>query len=67
MNKFTKIIFFLFFSFTLLFLNEIKAEEKLKIGLLVPMTGSNKNLGQSIIKAVKLAVKDIDSNFIEII
>jgi ABC-type branched-subunit amino acid transport system substrate-binding protein len=67
MNKFTKIIFFLLFSFTLLFLNEIKAEEKLKIGLLVPMTGSNKNLGQSIIKAVKLAVKDIDSNFIEII
>ena len=31
------------------------------------MTGSNKNLGQSIIKAVKLAVKDIDSNLIEII
>ena len=31
------------------------------------MTGSNKYIGQSIIKAVRLAVKDIDSNLIEII
>jgi hypothetical protein len=31
------------------------------------MTGMNKDLGQSIIKAVQLAVKDIDSNLIEII
>jgi ABC-type branched-subunit amino acid transport system substrate-binding protein len=31
------------------------------------LTGSNKELGQSIIKAVRLAVKDIDSNSIEII
>jgi|TARA_B110000116_G_C16776395_1_gene556003 hypothetical protein len=67
MNKFIKIIFFLLISWSLLFLNGVKAEEKLKIGLLVPMTGSNKDLGKSIIKAVKLAVKDIDSNFIEII
>ena len=34
---------------------------------MVPLTGSNKNLGQSIIKAVRLAVKDIDNNLIEII
>ena len=31
------------------------------------MTGPNKNLGQSIIKAVRLAVKDIDNSWIEII
>ena len=31
------------------------------------MTGPNKDIGQSIIKAVRLAVKDIDSNLIEII
>ena len=43
------------------------AEEKIKIGLLIPMTGSNKDIGQSIIKAVRLAIKDIDSNLIEII
>ena len=67
MNKFIKIIFFLLLSSSLLFLNTVKAEEKIKIGLLIPMTGLNKDLGQSIIKAVKLAVKDIDSSLIEII
>ncbi len=67
MNKFIKIIIFILLNYSLLFLHVAKAEEKIKIGLLVPMTGSNKNLGQSIIKAVKLAVKDIDSDLIEII
>ena len=67
MNKFIKIIIFLLGIFTLLFLNLVKAEEKIKIGLLVPMTGPNKDLGQSIVKAVKLAIKDIDSDLIEII
>ena len=67
MNKFIRIIFFILFNNSLLFLHTIKAEEKLKIGLLVPITGSNKDIGQSIIKAVQLATKDIDSNLIEII
>jgi hypothetical protein len=67
MNKLTKIIFHIFISLVLSFLNTVTAAEKIKIGLLVPMTGSNKDLGQSIIKAVSLAVKDIDSNLIEII
>ena len=67
MKKIIKIIIFLSGIFSLLFLNFVKAEEKIKIGLLIPMTGSNKNLGQSIIKAVKLALKDIDSDLIEII
>ena len=34
---------------------------------MVPLTGANKELGQSIIKAVRLAVKDINNNSIEII
>ena len=67
MNKFIKIIFFLFLNYLLLFLYAVSAEEKIKIGLLVPMTGLNKDIGQSIIKAVQLAVKDINSNSIEII
>ncbi len=49
-----------------MFFQVLNADEKIKIGLLVPMTGTNKNIGQSIIKAVSLAVKDIDSNLIEI-
>jgi len=67
MNKLTKIIFITFISLILLFSKTVVASEKVKIGLLVPMTGKNKDLGQSIIKAVSLAVKDIDSNLIEII
>jgi len=67
MNKPTKIIIITFLSLFLLFFKTVIASEKIKIGLLVPMTGKNKDLGQSIIKAVSLAVKDIDSDLIEII
>ena len=67
MKRFIKIIFFVLLNFCLLFSYSAKAAEKIKIGLLVPMTGTNKDLGQSIIKAVRLAIKDIDSNLIEII
>ena len=67
MNKLTKIIFITFISLVLLIFKTVAASEKIKIGLLVPMTGKNKDLGQSIIKAVSLAVKDINSDLIEII
>ena len=67
MKKIIKIILFTLLNFSLLFLTVAQSTEKIKIGLLVPMTGSNKELGQSIIKAVRLAVKDINSNQIEII
>ena len=56
MSKFIKIIFFVILNFSLLFSFSTKASEKIKIGLMVPLTGSNKDLGQSIIKAVRLAV-----------
>ena len=67
MNKFIKIIFLNILIFPLLFLNLATASEKLKIGLLIPITGSNKDLGQSIIKAVRLAIKDIDNDLIEVV
>jgi hypothetical protein len=67
MSKFIKIIFFVILNFSLLLSFSTKASEKIKIGLMVPLTGENKELGQSIIKAVRLAVKDIDNNSIEII
>jgi len=63
MTKLIKIIFLSYFS---LFFHAVNAEEKIKIGLLVPMTGDNKEIGESIIKAVRLAVKDIDNDLIEI-
>ena len=43
-------------------LNAAMSQEKIKIGLLIPMTGLDKELGESIIKAVRLAVKDVDSD-----
>ena len=67
MIKFIKIIFLVILNFSLILSFPTQASEKLKIGLMVPLTGPNKDLGQSIIKAVRLAIKDIDSNFIEII
>ena len=67
MNKLTKIILFILLNLILSNLHSYAADEKIKIGLLVPMTGDNKELGQSIIKAVSLAIKDINSNLIEII
>ncbi len=66
MIKLFKILFILKCGLFLLFFQAVSAKEKIKIGLLVPMTGSNKEIGQSIIKAVSLAVKDIDNNLIEI-
>jgi len=66
MATYIKIIFFVT-SFSLLFLSSAISEEKIKIGLLVPMTGPNKDIGQSIIKAVRLAVNDIDNDSIEIV
>jgi ABC-type branched-subunit amino acid transport system substrate-binding protein len=67
MSKFIKIIIFVILNFSLLFTFSTNAAEKIKIGLMVPLTGANKELGQSIIKAVRLAVKDINNNSIEII
>ena len=67
MSKFIKIIFLVILNCSLLLSFSTQASEKLKIGLMVPLSGPNKDLGQSIIKAVRLAIKDIDSNFIEII
>ena len=66
MNKIFKITFIIFLS-VFSFLEKTKANEnKIKIGLLVPITGDNKNLGQLIIKSTRTALEDIDDNKIEI-
>ena len=66
MIKLIKIIYFIFLSLYFLFFQSVNAQEKIKIGLLVPMTGNNKQIGESIIKAVSLAIKDINNDSIEI-
>ena len=66
MIKLIQILLIIKFGVFSLIFQTVSASEKIKIGLLIPMTGSNKEIGQSIIKAVSLAVKDIDNNLIEI-
>jgi len=66
MKKIIKII--LFFAFTLTVLvGKVFANEKIKIGLLVPLSGKNSEIGQSIIKSTRLAVNKINNSSIEII
>jgi len=66
MIKIIKIILLFTLTFSLP-LKEVIAEEKIKIGLLVPLTGKNSEIGQSIIKATRLAINQINNSSIEII
>jgi ABC-type branched-subunit amino acid transport system substrate-binding protein len=59
-------LFLVFFNFFLISGQSISNENKIKIGLLVPLTGDNAKLGKQIIKATWLALKDINSSKIEI-
>ena len=63
----------IFKNFILIFLtiffansNVNSEEEKIKIGVLVPMTGINKEIGQLIIKSTRMALEDINTDFLEI-
>tara|TARA_B100000579_G_scaffold228554_1_gene187147 strand:- start:1026 stop:2180 length:1155 start_codon:yes stop_codon:yes gene_type:complete len=54
------IIYLLNYSYT------FSQNEKIKIGLLVPLSGEHKELGQSIIKSTRMALNDIGTDKIEI-
>jgi hypothetical protein len=66
MNKIIKIILFLFFALSIV-PGTILANNKIKIGLLVPLTGKNSEIGQSIIKSTRLAINTINNASIEIV
>ena len=66
MKKIIKIILLLTLTFSIL-TREAFANERIKIGLLVPLTGKNSEIGQSIIKSTRLAVNKINNLSIEII
>ena len=66
MNKIIKIILFLAFAFSIAPV-ALLANDKIKIGLLVPLTGKNSEIGQSIIKSARLAINTINNASIEII
>jgi hypothetical protein len=65
MIKIIKIILILSFSLLIPY-QKLIANEKIKIGLLVPLTGENAKIGQSIVKATQLAINKIDNSSIEI-
>ena len=62
MNKFFIILFLYICNLFLIVNFSFSDENKVKIGLLVPLSGENKNIGEQIVKATRLALKDIDSN-----
>jgi len=66
MKIFIKIIIFLCLV-SVLNIQKTSAEEKIKIGLLVPTTGQHSEIGKSIIKSVRLAINKIDNPLIEIL
>ena len=66
MKIFIKIIIFLCLI-SVLNIQKVSAEEKIKIGLLVPITGQHSEIGKSIIKSVRLAINKIDNPLIEIL
>jgi len=64
-----KIIKIILLLFLILFApnQRILADGKIKIGLLVPLSGKNAEIGQSIIRATQLAINKINNSSIEII
>ena len=66
MRKIIKIILLLTLTFSIS-VKKIIASEKIIIGLLVPLTGKNSEIGQSIIKSTRLAVNKINNSSIEIV
>ena len=66
MKKIIKIILLLALTFSIS-IGHVFAVEKIKIGLLVPLTGKNSEIGQSIIKSTRLAINKINNTSIEII
>ena len=43
------------------------SSDKIKIGLIVPLSGENSNIGEKIIKSIRMAINKINDNTIEII
>tara|TARA_B100001057_G_scaffold366176_2_gene369447 strand:- start:270 stop:1424 length:1155 start_codon:yes stop_codon:yes gene_type:complete len=66
MYKFFKIIAYVFLNFLSFSTLVLSSENKIKIGLLVPLTGENSEIGKQIIKSTRIAIKDINSENLEI-
>jgi len=66
MNKIFTILYISFCSLFLIIGSASSEDNKVKIGLLVPLTGDNAKIGKQIVKATRLALKDISSEKLEL-
>ena len=55
------------FIFLIIFTLKSYSSEKIKIGLVIILSGENKDLGESVLKSVRLAINDINDDRIQII
>jgi len=60
--KFLSLVIIIFYSFN----QAAFSQEKIKIGLIVPLSGEYSDIGHSILNSVRLAINKIDNNKIEI-
>ena len=58
---YTLLLFLLIISF------KTYAFDKIKIGLVIPLSGENKELGETVLNSVRLAINDINDDNIEIV
>ena len=58
---YTLLLFLLIISF------KTYAFDKIKIGLVIPLSGENKELGETVLKSVRLAINDINDDNIQIV
>tara|TARA_B100000424_G_scaffold262610_1_gene248817 strand:+ start:331 stop:1485 length:1155 start_codon:yes stop_codon:yes gene_type:complete len=66
MNKFFKTLFSIFLIFLFETSNSYTDETKIKIGVLVPLSGENASLGKQIINSIRMALIDINNDNIEV-
>ena len=66
MIKIFRILLILVLNFFIFFNVASSNDNKIKIGLLVPLSGDNAILGKQILNAIQLAIKDINTSQIEI-
>jgi hypothetical protein len=66
MNIIFKYFFYTIFYYLLLMATLTANETKIKIGLLVPLSGDNSQVGNEVVEAVRMALKDINNHQIEI-
>ena len=66
MNKIFIILLLSFYNLIFVVNSSFSGETKVKIGLLVPLSGDKAEVGKQILNATRLALKNINSNKIEI-